>query len=323
MRPNSFIFLGDLLDMDGQKTVQLFDDYKLKRANKTQIWYIKNYIDAYTKILSFNINRYEYDAKPNKKGGYNYYPLEETDWNYWIVEHSKSQMDKNFPTVLGLSKLDLTVLFEGVYSGLRTTTGKEDAGIMGRALTTVNFFHDTRLHKITKKKISNDDKKELKQIHSLITDFDNRRNEYEFIDKALGDFLRLWDISEQSPFKVLGYFSILELLLTTYRQRTSNDSSISFQLQKKINLLNNQFDTKIDITKYFKGPKTNTIETIIGKLYKYRNDIAHGNKSDFESELQILKGKRNKILDFLRMLLKKVLIQAISEPQLVKDLKES
>jgi hypothetical protein len=322
MRPKSLIFLGDLIDTDGQNVVQLFDDYTLKQANKTQVCYIKNYIDAYTKILSFNINRYEYEAKPNKKGGHYYHPLEKKDWNYWVVEHSKVQMDKNFSTVLGLSQLDLTVLFQGIYSGVRTNMGKEVAGIMGRELTTVNFFHDTRLHKNEKKKITNDDKKEIKQIYSLIASYDNCRNQYDFIDKALGDFLRLWDISKQSPFKVLGYFSILELLLTKYRPRTANESSLCSQLKKKINLLNNQFENKIDITKYFNGPDTNTIETIIGKLYQYRNDIAHGNKSDFENELQILKDKKDNISDFLRTLLKKVLIHAISEPQLIRDLKE-
>lgn len=322
MRPKSFIFLGDLIDIDGQKSIRLFDDYILKKANKTQIKYIKNHIDSYSNILSFNVNRYEFESKPNGKNKRSFYHLDEKKWNYWVIEHTKVQMDKNIPIILGLSKLDLTVLFEVVYGGIMLTTGKETPGITSRELKTINFFHDNRFYDMVMKKIKNQDKNEIQEIYRLITNFNKERNSYGFIDKALGDFIKLADISVHSPFKILSYFSILELLLTTYKPRTSNDNSLSSQLRKKVNLLNNQFDEKIDIKKYFKGSDSNTIDTIIGKLYQYRNDIAHGNKSDFEKELQILKDEKDNIQSFLRSLLKKVLIYSIKEPQLVKDLKE-
>ena len=130
------------------------------------------------------------------------------------------------------------------------------------------------------------------------------------------------DISKQSPFKILSCFAILELLLTTYKSRTSNENSLTHQLQKKIALLNNLFNNKIEINNYFKGSDTNTLETIIEKLYQYRNDIAHGNSSNFEKDLRILKDQQNKILPFLMELLRQVLIISLEKPQFVNDLKE-
>jgi hypothetical protein len=270
----------------------------------------------------FNINRYEYDPKPNPNGEYTFHPLEKKEWNYWVIEHSKSQMDKKLHLVLGLSQIDLTVLFDGVYNGVTSMDGKEVPAIDDKKLTTVHFFLNTRNQIDKKKKMKNEDIEEIREIHSLLTTFYKHREKDAFINKALDDFIKLQELSEQSPFKILDYFSILELLLTTYKPKVSHDSSLNNQLQKKINLLNNQLKNKIDFTNFFKGPDTNTIETIIDKLYQYRNDIAHGNKSDFENELKILKNKKDNISEFLRTLLKKILIHAIKEPQLIKDLKE-
>ena len=144
---------------------------------------------------------------------------------------------------------------------------------------------------------------------------------FPLISKALVDFVDIKDISERSSFKVLSYFSVLELLLTTYRPRSSNDSSLSSQLRNKISLLNNQFKNKIDIKAYFKGSDTNTLETIIEKLYQYRNDIAHGNLSDFEKDLRILKNQKQMIIPFLHDLLKRILMFSLEQPQLISDLK--
>ncbi len=322
-QPKSFIFLGDVFKIKNASTILLFDDYKLKRPNRTQLSYIKKFIDDYTKVVFFKINRFETRHTANKEGGYNFDRVDKKDWNYWVIEHSKGQMERNFPLVLGLSRLDLTVLFEGVYFGAKTMEKQSHLpGIMGRQLSVINFFHDTRIFPIIEKEITEQDKQELKNINSSLTTFESIKKNYDFIDKALEDFLKLKDVSEQSPFKILGYFSILELLLTTYREKGTNDTSLNSQLQKKINLLNNQLENKIDFTIYFKGPNTITIEKIIEKLYRYRNNIAHGNKSDFEDDLQILKGKKENIIDFLHLVVKRLLLKAIKEPQLIKDLKE-
>ena len=204
---------------------------------------------------------------------------------------------------------------------IMTEKGDYVPSVGSRKLRLMNYFYDTQL-KYSIKKFEDKDKIEIQKINLSLTAFELKSKDYEFVGKALDDFIALMDISINSPFKILGHFSILELLLT-YRNNTSHEDSIYRQLQRKVSLLNNQFENKINFQKYFKGANSNTIETIIGKLYKYRNNIAHGNNSDFKNELKLLKDKKNNILAFLRVLLKKILVYSIKNPRLIKDLKYS
>lgn len=311
MQDKSFLFIGDLLEIKDSLPLNLFEDFYLVKASQNQVSNIKHYLDKYLNILPYTPNRYEITQENLSGSGHNVVQLEPKDWRYFIIEHSKSQAKNEIEEILSLSSLNLTVLFESVQVGiiinqLRTLTYLLDE----------SFFRGvTPLIKYVKKNFSD----ELKNINYLLSNFD--KNKFSYIDKAIRDFVSIKDISERSPFKILGCFSILELLLTSFRPNSSNDNSISNQLQKKINLVNNQSINKIDVAKYFKGPDTLTIEIIISKLYQYRNDIAHGNLSDFENDLQIFKNQKEKILPFLLDLLKQVLITSLEKPQLISDLK--
>lgn len=323
MNKNSYIFIGDLIDTNEQLPLSLFDGFSLKRASAEQQGIIKHFIVNYIDILTFKINKYESSYIKNDKGGYNIVPMEETEWKYFVIEHTKQQAKQQFQLILSLSSLNLTVLFEAVFMGVNTTAGASIPAITQFELRTINYFYDTQFDSSPlpeTKRITKQSLEELNTINSLVSDFDKIK--FPFIDKALTDFVSIKDISERSPFKVLSFFSILELLLTTYRPRTSSDSSLSNQLQKKINLLNNQFENKIDIQTYFKGSDTNTLETVIEKLYQYRNDIAHGNLSDFEKDLKIFQNQQKNILPFLLDLLRRILIISLQRPQLISDLKE-
>ena len=90
----------------------------------------------------------------------------------------------------------------------------------------------------------------------------------------------------------------------------------------EVNFLLSKSKEPIKFQLYFSGANTNTLETIVDKLYQFRNDIAHGNMSDFDKDLSIFKNRRTEILKFLIELLRKILIFAIENPQLTKDLKE-
>lgn len=318
MNRNSFLFFGELIEPYRDDNIELFESYILKKANKEQIKTIRNYVADYTKILHHNINRYEYYAEP-KKDGHTFHPLDKKNWRYWVIEYPEINMSDAVPLALALSKLDLTILFSAAYTGIKTITGKEVAGVVSNQLKTLNFFYNTQFDKLENKPINETDISEINTLFYSITKFNKNKDNYEFIDKALQDYLNLQNIPEKSIYRILGYFSILELLLTSYKP---NENSINNQLQTKINLVNNQAKNSINFREYFGDADTNTLEIIIAKLYKYRNDIAHGNKSDFEKKLNIFKNKRSYIKEFLRDLTKNVLIFAIEKPELILDLKK-
>lgn len=325
----SFFFWGDLIDSTEQLPLNLFDDFNLVNASEEQIKIIKLHIDRYHQIVAFAINKFERHYIESNKfggGGYEILQSEEKDFRYFAIEHSQTQAIQNFALISSLVSIELTTLFEASYvSGITTADGKPVAGVSKPGLRALIYFHDDQLtysKPIPIKSITKATVIEMKTIAALLKHFDVVKPEYPFIDKALTDYLKIKEISVESPFKILSHISVLELLLTSYRPRSASDNSLSNQLQKKINLLNNLFTEKIDIRNYFNGPDTLTIEIIMEKIYRYRNDIAHGNFSDFQNELQLIKGQVDKILLFLRELLRKVLIKSLEQPQLIRDLKE-
>ena len=109
-------------------------------------------------------------------------------------------------------------------------------------------------------------------------------------------------IPQESPFRIVSIFSIIELLITT-NPKNVGEQSISRQLSNKIGFLYNNFFQNFSIDEYFKGSDSNSIYTIIDKLYSYRSDIAHGNIPKLEKELIIIQQNMENVLPFLNELL--------------------
>jgi hypothetical protein len=318
--PASFIFLGDMLDMSEVTNCSINDCYTLKKANDEEIFYVKREIDSYSQILDFFPNRFEY--KKAKTGDrFEYSELSNAEWNYWVIETSRIGYDRAFDLSLSLSSIDLTQLFYGSYSGALLTDGREIPGIQRSVLATINFFIDNPLYETDKKRISDNDVLEIARNYLIIQDFYLQIKKIDFIEKSIIDYIKIRDISAQSPFKVLSYFAILEHLLTSPRSR-QNDNTITYQLCTKLNLLNNQFLGKLNHSSFFGGPDTNTLGTIIEKLYQYRSDIAHGNKADFGKKLFVLRDGKYQIQNFLKLIVRQVLLCSLTNPQLVSDLRE-
>lgn len=317
MKKNSFLFFGEIIEPYRKDNIELFEGYVLNKANNEQIQTIQNFIADYNKILHHGISHYEYYPEP-KYNGFIFNPLEKKDWKYWVIEYPEINMKESVPFALGLSKIDLTVLFSGVYNGIKID-GKEIPGVVSNKLKTLNFFYNTQFDILENKPFTKADVNEINSLFYLLQEFRKNKNSFDFIDKALQDYLNLQNVPKNSTFRILGYFSILELLLTVYRPK---ENSINNQLQTKINLVNNQVKEPINFREYFGGSDTNKLEMIIAKLYQYRSDIAHGNKSDFEKQLRIFKNSKSYIQEFLRDLTKKILIFAIEKPELTLDLKK-
>ena len=88
-------------------------------------------------------------------------------------------------------------------------------------------------------------------------------------------------------------------------------------------MLNNQFENPILVESYFKGPDTLTLGKVILTIYNYRSSIAHRDFLDFSEKLQILEALRTEnILNFVRTVLKKVIVYSLKNPKLIIDLKK-
>lgn len=311
MREKPYFFLGENLKSKVSEEVILFNKFQLKRPDKSQKDFLKIFIEKNYGILTSNspFIKYEYEADESLKS-----KLKAVD-NFWIVEHPYEKMPWFVCPILGLSSLNLTVLLEWqvlkngpVYLSIDSLLSKV-------------FYHDYEKLKNHFLIIDQPYIEELKSIEDIFKNYiSHSKNPLEF-KKILDDFNSLKEISIDSPFRFLCYFSILESLLTHNKQRSASNTTIAFQLQTKLNLLNNRFESPIDYRRYFKVPDTVSFELIIEKLYHYRSDIAHGNASDFDKDLFILKGKVGDALKFIHEVTRNVILLALKEPHLVKDLK--
>lgn len=130
----------------------------------------------------------------------------------------------------------------------------------------------------------------------------------------------------RSDMKTLGYFGVIESLLSHAPQPNDSADSILRQLKRNLALIENRLaaEEKIGLSL---GDGTK-ITTFISKLYSYRSDLAHGNNSTTSRDWLANKlgggaGLRGDVCidNFLRRLVRRVLKQALREPQLITDLK--
>ncbi len=124
-------------------------------------------------------------------------------------------------------------------------------------------------------------------------------------------------LQHDSPLRFLGYFAVLESLLTHPPKPSDPYDSITRQVKKKIALLNNRWNPRIDYGP-FGGLKP---DAVWAKMYAYRSRLAHGGKADFSRELARL-GNHEQALKLIKETVKAVIRQALVEPRLLLDLRD-
>jgi Apea-like HEPN len=148
---------------------------------------------------------------------------------------------------------------------------------------------------------------------------------YPTIVNAIRMFRSL-DVNPPSPAKTLGYFGVIESLLSHAPRPNDSADSITRQLKRNLILINNRMDVQRNIG--FSEFGQTKPENVIAKLYDFRSAIAHG--GDATDKIQHLAEIHNGWGDiavdlwpdhFLRRLVKRVLVHAMREPQLIIDLK--
>lgn len=192
-------------------------------------------------------------------------------------------------------------------------------------LSAFTYYNDKDLlftpRKWDSKKFTSKDYEEFKRTINILENFDKKKDVFPHLSKALEDYFKISELSDNSVFKVVSYIACLELLLVD--NSMGKLKSISQQLQSKLNLLNNRFEKPIIISDFVGGPNTLNLGIVIGIIYNYRSSIAHGDFLDFKKKLKVLETiAMDDILKLLRVLLRKTIIFSLIEPELVRDLKK-
>jgi hypothetical protein len=137
------------------------------------------------------------------------------------------------------------------------------------------------------------------------------------IASATQAFEALKRIPSGNSLRVLGLFSVLEMLLTHNPNDRELGDSLAHQISTKVPLLMQRFSEPFDRENFGKGAPDSTVWK---KLYEYRSAIAHGGQADFMGRLQLLDSP-TVVLEYLDETVRRLVRHALDEPDLVDALK--
>src|SRR5271157_232548 len=157
---------------------------------------------------------------------------------------------------------------------------------------------------------------EIEQIKNLLAPLEAHDRSEIDVDRLTDELLELDALPPRSPLLLLGYFGMLESLLTHQSDPKDPLDSITRQIKNKVALLDNRFDHRLDYSSFAEA----SAEKIWTRMYELRSRLAHGDAPNFEGKLSILRDHQN-ALQVIRQTVKAVLRQALREPKLVADLK--
>jgi hypothetical protein len=331
-----YYFIANVTELDPKTEIKFSDNLVLKSIPSellSELKYLIKQFHPHDRGTIFKMKRndfensfHEYEKIKDLPGGISKRLRNENDFRYFVLEEiNVDRFNLIYAQAFSLCDKDFFMPFSFSYNNINSVirTSFSDLCIY-TYYNDVNVIWDSKGN-IQKRKSPNGftefDKQQVLEYVELLNSFEKIKHNYSSIEKALKDFFLTYEVSDHSVFKVVTYIACLELLLVD----NSYDKlrSISSQLQTKLNLLNNQFDNPIILESYIKGPDTLTLGKVIETIYNYRSSIAHGDFLDFSKKLNILEAlKPEDILDFVRTVVKKVIIYSIKNPKLVSDLKK-
>jgi hypothetical protein len=136
------------------------------------------------------------------------------------------------------------------------------------------------------------------------------------LDKIFRLIFQLKDLPRFSPLQILGYFAVLESILTHAPNPEDRYDSITRQIKQKLALLNKRWNPPLDYSAF---PKLSH-DKVWSKMYAYRSAIAHGSTPNFAAGDLSALGKAENANLLISAAVRKTICHALEEPQLIADL---
>lgn len=310
--PEEFAFLLNVSKLTDAEHYTLASGHRIRRARAPEIAWIREILRMFSgapplpipdMIYETQVIREAQDRRSLQK-------LPESEWMYYGIEFRGTNSVLSILTdIFALTTSQLEIGF----TVLKNVAGGHGLIINNRA-ELFHFFQDYgAFDRSFFREVRKSDIVDIRTIYKKWESYDHNVLD---LQGPLRRFNELKAIPLKSPLRFLGYFAVLESLLTHAPKVTDPYDSITRQVKKKFALLNNRFDTPIDYTKFFGSTSPETVWT---KLYAYRSAVAHGALPDFKGELRALSTADNALL-FIKEATRSILRHALDEPRLVRDL---
>lgn len=238
-------------------------------------------------------------------------PLPAEEWRYFVITFSGTndtiiELEEAFVLAPKEIKIAFTCVgFPGVSTKL--------PGMIFHPDRLLNLLPRSIKEQIPFVEIQASDIEDVAKIHSRL----QRTSGISFGPKRyVAELQTLQGLPQNSPLLFLGYFALLESLLTHAPDPKDPLDSITRQVKSKVALLDNRFEKHIDYSA-FRGANADTVWT---KMYDYRSRVAHGGAPDFSDRLAVLRDQMTALM-LLRETVKATVRHSLIEPQLLTDLR--
>ena len=311
---NSFAFVVNVASLEVE-SFTLAPGQVLRRAQADEIEVIKSTIDRFNGGLHSFVGHTLWEGKLPFLAGKHIEILPESDWRYFVIAiEGTHETLTDIQHASDLAPIELEIGFAVLFTFPNSPGGfvfhpgrffqaLEDCNQAAYALNLQSLIHVTEA-------VAQD----IATLCAKLRAADRRLIDVKALAARIGD-LKL--LPSRSPLIFLGYFAILESLLSHAPKTSDPYDLVIRQVKTKMALLNNRFDRKIDYSRFSGAPA----ETIWTKMYNYRNQLAQGSTPSFDGDLAIL-GSHAQALGLLKRALKAIVRQALIEPQLLIDLKD-
>lgn len=307
--PENYAFIMNVWHLKDTESYSLAPGYELRRASPGEVRDIKEILESHGPTPQ-HLYMHLWECQwPHPGGSIDLLPSEE--WRYFVVAYRGSnstamELERTFD----LAPLELEVGFTVSHSsdphfgrGISLNPGRL-FHVLDKTFFNKSFFVD----------VSESDIEAIQTIYGQLQKHDHRLVDVNGLVKQLN---QLKGLPHESPLRFLGYFALLESLLTHKPKPSDPYDSITRQVKKKIALLDHRWPRALDYSPFRKGSP----DTVWSKMYTYRSQVAHGDVPDFAGELKTLHD-HEAALELIKQTVKAVIRQMLTEPQLLLDLRE-
>lgn len=303
--PENFAFIINAASVSAADRT-LSAGHVLRPATKDEVLLIKKTLEQFQGGISGLMRSWLWEAKWPLPDKGEIQTLPENEWRYYVIAfHGTNETICDIQTAADLAPVELEL-------GL-TVMREMGEGVLYQPDRLFHVLSHAHYEGSFLVEISDAVVQDIKTLFAKLQHHDAQLLDVKALAERLGE---LKGLPKRSPLRFLGYFAILESLLTHPPKPSDPYDSITRQVKKKIALLDNRWNPKLNYGS-FSGASE---ETIWGKMYTYRSLLAHGTRAELTGELAILKS-HEQALALIKETVKSVARQGLIEPQLLLDLK--
>lgn len=305
-----FAFLLNVSRLIGASSLEIIPGRILRRAKEEEIRHIKEVISS---LFATYSGGGLWEARPPKSGESKFVKLPKSQRRYFVIEFDGGNREiELLEKALSIAPCGLEIGFIFSTASLKGIKLPVCLYSPPRLFQSLSAMGNSAASGGLTKAVSKSDAEQVRAIYLKLASHDNSILDLDRVFKLV---FELMDLPRFSPLQILGYFAVLESILTHAPNPDDRYDSITRQIKQKLALLNNRWKPRLNYSAF--GGLSH--DKVWSKMYAYRSAIAHGATPNFVGELSTLGKPENADL-LISEAVRKTICQALDEPQLLVDL---